>query len=316
MKHTWNVTTVLILLFVISQIIGMSLLTLSQEVIQEPDGTIKVDYKQTSLGERPDTQGAQSIVFLVIGVAAGTIILLILAKLGWSRIWKVWFFLAVTTALTIALEVIIKPAAAFITGALLAAWKIIRPNVWVHNITEILVYSGIAILLVPLFDIVSAIIVLILFSLYDAYAVWKSKHMITLAKFQTKSKLFAGLSIAYNSKSKAKELPRAPEPTKTTKRKSQAKTRNAILGGGDIAIPLIFTGTVIAYLIEKGYSKIAALSISTIITMSATAALLGLFVYAKKDRYYPAIPPLTAGCLIGLGIIMIKNNNRINSCTK
>ena len=44
-------------------------------------------------------------------------------------------------------------------------------------------------------NIFSASILLVLISLYDMYAVWKSRHMVAMAKFQSSSNLFAGISI-------------------------------------------------------------------------------------------------------------------------
>ena len=46
---------------------------------------------------------------------------------------------------------------------------------------------------VPVVNVVSMIVILFLISVYDFIAVWKTKHMIRLAKFQAKMKLFAGL---------------------------------------------------------------------------------------------------------------------------
>ncbi len=45
-------------------------------------------------------------------------------------------------------------------------------------------YTGIAILFVPILNVFWMIILLIVISIYDAYAVWKSKHMVKMANFQ------------------------------------------------------------------------------------------------------------------------------------
>ena len=79
----------------------------------------------------------------------------------------------------------------------LAAWKILRPNVFIHNLTEVFIYGGIAALLVPIINLFSAFILLLLISIYDMYAVWKSKHMVSMAKFQSEAKVFAGLLKRY-----------------------------------------------------------------------------------------------------------------------
>ena len=97
------------------------------------------------------------------------------------------------------------------------------------------------------------------------YAVWKSKHMIKMAKFQTESRLFAGLLIPYG------------------------KNKTAILGGGDLGFPLIFTGVM--------YKTIGLESLLIILT--TTIALFLLLYKSEKNKYYPAMPFISMGCLMG-----------------
>ena len=42
-----------------------------------------------------------------------------------------------------------------------------------------------------------------------------------------------------------------------------------------------------------------------IITLFTTIALLLLFLLSKKDRFYPAMPFLSAGCLLGYGVMLL-----------
>src|SRR3989344_8620634 len=101
--------------------------------------------------------------------------------------------------------------------------------------------------------------------------------MIKLAKFQTKSRVFAGVNIPYKITEEKKE-----------------KVTTAILGGGDIGFTLFFSGVVL-----KTFSFQAAIITSIVITLS----LLGLFIYSKKGKFYPAMPILSLGCFIGLLIV-------------
>jgi presenilin-like A22 family membrane protease len=192
-------------------------------------------------------------------------------------------------------------------------FKVIRPNVIVHNISEIFVYAGIAAIFVPLLNMFSAFMLLVLISAYDAYAVWKSKHMIKLAKFQSKSKLFAGLTVPYSFKKKSD--PKELSEKKVTKKKVKVEAelipkkkdgpRVAILGGGDIAFPLLFTGAVMQELIMSGLSPTMAIFKSLIITLFVTGSVAYLFFYGKKDRFYPAMPYISIGCLLGYGLVLI-----------
>jgi presenilin-like A22 family membrane protease len=84
----------------------------------------------------------------------------------------------------------------------------------------------------------------------------------------------------------------------------QKRVKSAILGGGDIAFPLMFSGSVMTWLLESGVSKNLAFFESLIVPLFAGIALLLLLLKSKKDKFYPAMPFITAGCLIGYGILL------------
>ena len=126
------------------------------------------------------------------------------------------------------------------------------------------------------------------------YAVWTSKHMVAMAKFQTDSNVFAGLHIPY----KLGSLKKPKGPTKTIKVKS------AVLGGGDIGFPLIFAGVVMKELMITN-TLVTGFLITLIIPLFATIALTFLLIKAQKDKFYPAMPFITAGCLLGYAIVLL-----------
>ncbi len=286
MKHTAVVTMLLVAFFVVAQLVGLGLIALATPPAGPPT---------VSTG-----QAAQGASVLVIGVLIGTIVLLALIRFRLYKVWKLWFFLAVWLSMTYSLNVIMPWIVAIILSLGLTAWKIFKPNLIVHNVTEILVYAGIAVIIaqgLPL-TVPIAAGVLVLIAVYDMYAVWRSKHMVRMAEFQTQSQLFAGLLVPYDKKQKKVRLTGAPPPVSSKPRKSESG-RTAVLGGGDIAFPLIFMSAVLQDLIRNGYSKLAALGLSGVIVVFATLSLIGLFVFAKEDRFYPAMPFLGAGCFVG-----------------
>ena len=107
-----------------------------------------------------------------------------------------------------------------------------------------------------------------------------------MAKFQSIAKVFAGLSVPY--------LPlKIPKKKKKEKKvKVVKKVRTAILGGGDIAFPLIFSGAVM----KTTGTYLAPL----IITLTTTIALLAILLKGEKGKFYPAMPFLSIGCFAGL----------------
>lgn len=300
MKHPLSPTILLVILFVCSQLIGLAILTVNATVAVDEDGVISVDNTQPITGDRPETTEAGIFMYLVIGIAIGTAALLIMAKFKATLLWKLWYMLAIALTVATAFGVLLPAAIAWIIGVLAAVLKVYKPHSFIHNITEIFIHAGIAFIIVPLLNVFWAIMMLIAIAVYDAYAVWKSKHMVDMANFMTDTKLFAGLNVPYNKK---KGTVKVSANTKASKKTTTVRT--AILGGGDIAFPLLFSGTVLLWLIGQGLTKTYAFGLTTIITVSATIALIGLFVGAKKDHFYPAMPFLSSACLIGLGIIVL-----------
>ncbi|MBW2975135.1 hypothetical protein KY366_05450, partial [Candidatus Woesearchaeota archaeon] len=145
-----------------------------------------------------------------------------------------------------------------------------------------------------------AVVLLLLFiSVYDFFAVFKIKHMVTMAKFQTRSKVFAGLLIPYKREGSKKKK---DIKEKTVRVKVAAKT--AILGGGDIGFPLLFAGVVMKGLMLEN-SFIAGFLKTLIIPIVVSFSLFLLFVKGKKDKFYPAMPILTAGCFAGYLIVWL-----------
>jgi presenilin-like A22 family membrane protease len=297
MKHTLKITIVLVALFLLTQIVGLATVSKYLQVERTAEGII-ISHEDTLIGPQPEIKDkSYSAIPIVIFVLIGTALVFALMHFKMGRFWKLWFFTAVFLTLSISFDVYIARLYAVILALALAIIKTFKPNVIVHNLTEIFVYTGITIVILPYLNVVSAITLLVLISIYDMYAVWKSKHMIKLAKFQTKSKVFAGLMVQYSpDKAEKKEL---------KAKKIEVKQKSAILGGGDIAFPLMFSAAVMESLILAGLTKQMAFFQSSIITLFVAIALALLFLKSEKNKFYPAMPFLTAGCLLGYGIVLL-----------
>ena len=189
-------TIILLGTFLLAQFIGVAILYQYIDPAKSAE-TGKVEFKDLPIGERPPVEEKTSFFPVIIAVLIGTGLMFLLMKYNLTWIWKFWFLLAAFFALTIAWGAFLPTAVAFVLAFGFSVWKVFRPNVFVHNITELFIYGGLAAIFVPLFNLFSVIVLLFLISGYDAYAVWKSKHMITLAKSQAKAKIFAGLMLPY-----------------------------------------------------------------------------------------------------------------------
>ncbi len=281
MKHSLKITLILTAFFLVAQFLGLGIVH-SYIDHEQTIATGETQFKQLPHDiERPQINPNFSYLYLTLAILLGTGLLLLLIKFRMNRLWRVWFLLAVIIGLMFAFGAFVPAWLATLLAIVLGTWKIFKPNIFVHNFTELFIYGGLAAMLVPVITISSGIILLLIISVYDAYAVWKSKHMVKLAKFQTKAKIFAGLLIPYGRPIKKKQV--------KGNKKIKKEVISAVLGGGDVAFPLIFAGVVMTSSVPAAF----------VISICATIALFCLLTFSKKDRFYPAMPFLTAGCLFG-----------------
>lgn len=269
MKHTLAVTLMLAGLFFLAQLIGLGIVNgYLEKEDYEVEGVIysNVTWQELPYGvERPAFDEKTSFLPLFAIILVATLLIFVIMKLRFFRVWKFWFFLSVWFCLTIAANVVFSDFAAVAVAGGLALLKVLWRNVVVHNVTELFIYGGLAAVFVPFLNLWSISILLVLISVYDAIAVWKTKHMVSMAQFQTKIKLFAGMLIPYGKK-------------------------EALLGGGDIGFPLFFSGVVL---------KTLGLAQSIVVSGVTTVMLLLLLVKSQKNMYYPAMPYLSVGCFLG-----------------
>jgi len=292
MKHSLSITLILLGLFLLAQFIGIAILHNYIDISKSSENG-KMTFKELPIGERPQLEEKTSWVSIVFAILLGTGFALLLIKYKLWLIWKIWFFIAGMVTLTVAFGAFVIPTIAFVLALVLILWKILRPNFIVQTITELFVYGGLAAIFVPLFNLWSISILLVLIAFYDAYAVWKSKHMVTLAKSQAEAKIFAGLLVPYSFKGVVQSAVKKPV---VVEGRNVKKGRIAILGGGDIGFPLLFAGVVLK---EFGLWQ------SLVIPFFAALGLGYLFWIAQKKKFYPAMPFIGAGCFLGLGVVWV-----------
>jgi presenilin-like A22 family membrane protease len=308
-KHNLKITLLILGMFIIAQLIGIYVIH-----FYLGDG-IKLPYGfDNTVPENIANSPAVSVSFLTSLVFSFVIaIVLVLLLMRIRSLWfiKAWFFVVIAIALGISLNVIISQAglayASFFSlalGILLAYLKMFERNMITHNLTELLIYPGIAAIFVSFLNMWTVIILLVLISVYDIWAVWHSKIMQKMAKFQIESiGVFGGFFVPYASKNirekikllklkyKNKEIP------KSAIKKNKIKIGLAILGGGDIIFPAIAAGVFL-----KTFNSIPG---ALIVAGFASLALFFLLMFGKKKKFYPAMPFLTAGILLGMLIAWI-----------
>lgn len=304
MKHPTKIIFLLLGLFLVTQVFGLFTVNKYIGVVEGPDGSISISHGETIVGPAPefkDEEKSFSFVPIIVAILVGTAFLFVLIRFKMHKVWKLWFFIALATTISISLGVYFAKWVAVLFGISFAAVRLLKKSLFFHNFTEIFVYTGLTIILLPFLNLFSGFFLLILISVYDMIAVWKSKHMIKLAKFQLQSEMFAGLSMDY--------LPKKIDISsgaKKSKRVAGKGKSNAILGGGDIAFPLIFSSAVMEHLIiVDGIMKTQAFLLSLLIGIGAAIALGLLLFFSKKGKFYPAMPFISMGCIAGFLIVLL-----------
>jgi presenilin-like A22 family membrane protease len=182
--------------------------------------------------------------------------------------------------------------------------KIFKRNLIIHNLTELLIYPGIATLFVPILNFWSIIVLLLIISIYDIWAVWHSGIMQKMAKYQINTlKVFSGFFIPYISKKMRKQLQKLRKNKKLKNKK--VRVNIAILGGGDVVFPLITAGVVL--MANKIFLPFTNIQIFTggiipalFVIAGATLGLSLLLSFSEKKKFDPAMPFITGGILFGL----------------
>ena len=301
MKHIVKITLILIAMFLVTQLIGLAVVYSYTPIVNENNETIN----PLPYGMQPpeEVEKGVSLVSIIIAFVIAIAFIFFLTRLRADIFIRLWFFFVVTIVVAITLNALfskffpypsIYPSAIALLIALpLAVYKIFKRNILVHNLTELMIYPGISVVFIPLLNVWTIIILLLLISIYDMWAVWHSGFMQKMAKYQINElKIFAGFFVPYLNKKQREMIRKAKLSKKKLKQKSM-KVSLAILGGGDVVFPIITAGIILRTL---------GLTQSLIVVACSTIALGLLFMYSKKGKFYPAMPFITAGLLIGIGL--------------
>ncbi len=313
LKHTIKITIILISLFFVAQLIGIYVTNIYlpniEQVVNQTTGEItnKTVYNLPYGLDPPENiKPQESIISIIIALCVAVVIMLLLMKFKAETFLRLWFTIVVILGIAIALNAfLIKIPNSVLISMIIAIplgiIKIFRRNMYVHNATELLIYPGIATVFIPILNVWSMVILLVIISLYDMWAVWHVGFMQKMAKFQIqKLKLFSGFFVPYVRKEDRLLIKNVRASSKSNKQKENSlkkvKVNLAILGGGDVVFPIILAGIVLRTL---GMWQAVTISVG------ATIALAYLFYKSEKGKFYPAMPFISAGCFIALALIYV-----------
>jgi presenilin-like A22 family membrane protease len=317
MKHNWKITILILSMFIMTQFIGLYVVNYYSPikvVNNVPQNVTTPNTLPYGLEPPPDNAQVnvwQILLYIIPAFIVAIAMFFVLTRFKAAFVLKAWFFIVVIIALSTSLIAFFPSSALlFVLISLaisipLAFFKIYRQNLWVHNITELFIYPGIAAVFVALLSgtdssnrgVYAIMALLILISFYDIWAVWHSGIMQKMAKYQiNKLKIFGGFivpSISRGMRLKIKKM-------RKEKRRKGIRVNFAILGGGDVIFPIIAAGVVLR---RFGFTNVLGLQLplaSIIIVLGATLGIGYLLFFGEKKKFYPAMPFISIGIFLAL----------------
>ncbi len=231
------------------------------------------------------------IYFIIITLAI--LVFLKISKKGTGVVLQIFFVLAVFSGLDILFGVFIGEPGALILAIGLIVLRFIKPTVLIHNLIIIGGLAGIGGMLGSTLFPRDAIILLIILAIYDVIAVYKTKHMVKMADAMIKKRVILGIIVPDKIKQFRSSMVDVEKDKTPVQRilKPGKKTKFMILGGGDLALPLLLISSV------AGQSILQAV----VILIFALLGLLAMhFMFIKlKSKPMPALPPLAIFSILG-----------------
>lgn len=287
MKHNLKITLIILAMFIVTQFIG--LYVVNHYIVQE--NTLPYGMDNSDLANNNDFSLLPSIIIAFI---FAIVLLILLTKFNLGFVLKLWFFIVILIAIGIFITSFFPNQKyisyiALIFALPLGILKVYKRNLIVHNLTELIIYPSIAAVFVSLLNFWTIIVLLILISIYDMWAVWRSGIMQKMAKYQINElKIFSGFFIPYISKKVRMELKDTP---KSQLKDKKVRANVAALGGGDVVFPIITSGVML-----KQFGLWPALFV-----IAGAALGIGYLLFAaEKKKFYPAMPFITAGIFLGI----------------
>lgn len=226
---------------------------------------------------------------LLVYFAAVTFLFYLLVRF-WGKkrgaVFKIIFAVAIFSGIDIVFATLIGEPWAVLIALLLVTLRFSYSNVWIHNITIAFAVAGAAARLAIGFSPTSLIVVLVVLAFYDIIAVYWTKHMVEIAKSLTRQGVFFGFVVP-RKKRESMELPENLSEDKDF----------LVLGGGDIALPLLLAiGVAQNSLVDGG--------IISLFSLLGLLAMHIIFNTQKESKPMPALPPIVLGAVLGYILIL------------
>ena len=202
-------------------------------------------------------------------------------------IYQTLFILIALYGIILVLSTFLPPIWVLIVGIFIfLCWSYFK-NVLFQDLLVALSIAGISVPLGLSINPKSMIILLVFFAFYDFIAVYKTKHMIKMAKSMMEAGAITAFFIPFQWRNFFLKI-------------KDARTGKdfIVLGGGDIAFPLLFAISVLRI------DFVASILVSIFAFMGLTVSYF-TFALQKTRRPIPALPPIALFAIVGYIIALM-----------
>ena len=174
------------------------------------------------------------------------------------------------------------------------AW-LLYPKLWLHNIVMIIAMASVAAIFGRFISPWTAVVLLLVMAMYDFFAV-RFGYMLWMAQKMSKSTTLPAFILPSHT-SEWRSTVRHIDLDKIAE--TQPEERDySILGGGDIAFPLLLTASVY---FAHGMGSAVLMALFALTGLCAAYFIQSFFL---KGKPMPALPPIAGLTLIGLILIL------------
>lgn len=229
------------------------------------------------------------IIYFIASLLAMTAFILFLARKHLDKIIRYMFYLVIFLAFLYIIPPILyflnipfSEYLSFIIPVLMIVLVIVKPEWYIVDTVGVIAGAGIAVIIGMSISILPVILLLVIFAVYDAIAVYKTKHMVSLAETVVSNKVPALFVMPKSSGFSYGDDVKLAENTE----------RGAFyLGYGDAIIPTILVISSMEFL-KPVFIGIAAM-------FGSIVGLVFLLALASKGKPQAGLPFLNSGALCG-----------------
>mgnify|MGYP001572127008 CR=1 FL=1 len=221
----------------------------------------------------------------LLAFSIGTAVILGLIRIIHGGLFlRIFFLAALFSGTFITLSIFLSDALSFIFSSLLVTFYVFYPYVWLHNLILILTLPGIAAILGSSLNPKTAVFLLIFMSIYDYVAVYRTKHMVKMAKAMISGRAIFAMIYPQHLKGFWSSI-----------KEARPGEGFMMLGTGDFVFPILMATS--AYAVSAAAAWIVFIS-----SLFGLLLMHLIFSLQKVRRPMPALPPLAAFAILGFFI--------------